>query len=380
MTERPHHVLYLIDQLRAIGGAERNLARMIRFLPEFGYRCSVVTLRDDPQSWFVESLACPVHVYPLVRTYDWNALVLARRLKHLIKAEEVAIAHTFFETSDLWGGLVAKLSGVPLLVSSRRDLGILRLFKHDVGYRLFRPMYDQVHGVSAEVCRYCVEHDRFDPRKVALVRNGIDIEEFDRPDGDRPIRDELGLPKDATVVVSVGHILRVKGLDTLLHAAAKVVQECPNTLFVVAGEVREQDHYSELLALVRRLGIEGNVKFVGGVKRIPALLKTSSVFCLLSRSEGLCNALLEAMAARLPCIATRVGGNPEVVQDQETGYLVPPNDPQAAAAALLELLRDQGRRTAMGSAGRAVVEKQFTVQAMVHRIADLYNGLLSTGN
>ena len=106
------------------------------------------------------------------------------------------------------------------------------------------------------------------------------------------------------------------------------------------------------------------------------LLKASDVFCLPSRSEGLSNALLEAMACRLPCVATDVGGNPEAVIDGLTGFLVPAENPEALAARILTLLRNRDSAQRMGQASRRLVESKFTVQHMIHRLAFLYNELL----
>src|SRR5439155_18746716 len=114
-------VLFLIDELCEFGGAERVLLRIIEHLPRERYSPRVVTFKIDERLGFADSLSCPLHVFPLRRTYDWGAVGVARKIREIIRAHNVQITHTFFETSDLWGGPIAKMSGCPVLISSRRD-------------------------------------------------------------------------------------------------------------------------------------------------------------------------------------------------------------------------------------------------------------------
>jgi len=125
-AQRPRHVLFLIDRFpERMGGAEGALWRTTKLLPRHRYRCSVATFAIDTRFGDVRPLFdCPFHVFPLERTYGWSALRTAFRIANMIRREKISIVHTFFSTSDLWGGLIAKLSGCPVLISSRRDMGI----------------------------------------------------------------------------------------------------------------------------------------------------------------------------------------------------------------------------------------------------------------
>src|SRR6185369_9234483 len=130
--QRPH-VLFLIDHLMARGGGESNLLKLVQLLPPEVVRCSVATFRIHPE--IRKSINGPVYVFPWKRVYHWSALKSAVALRRLIRNEHVDIVQTYFETSNLWGGIIAKLSGASLL-SSRRDMGILRKAKHTMAYRL----------------------------------------------------------------------------------------------------------------------------------------------------------------------------------------------------------------------------------------------------
>lgn len=364
-ASRPH-VLFIIDQLDQLGGAERVLFRMVRNLPAAGFSCSVVTFQASDR--VIDSLPCPSYVLSMGSTMGAQALKMALRLRRIIRTEKTAIVHTFFESSDLWGGLVARISGCRILVSSRRDMGILRQRKHRIAYRVLGPMFSQVQTVSEAVRKFIIHEDRLPPAKVVVVHNGIDLDHFPATDG-RPL---MAPPQ----IVSVGHIRKVKGFDTLIRAAALVCREFPACQFVIAGETREPEHRDELVSLAVDLGVADNVKLLGPANDVPALLRGASAFCMLSRSEGFSNAVLEAMACGLPAVVTDVGGNREAVEHGVTGLLVPPDNPKAAAESLLALLRDQQRLHDMGKAARVRVEEKFAVQAMVGRLVMLYEDLL----
>ncbi|HLI34582.1 MAG TPA: glycosyltransferase [Terriglobia bacterium] len=380
-SDRPH-ILFLIDQLCHAGGAERALLQIIRLLPRSKFRCSLATFKINRRQPAFADIPCPVHIFPLRRTYGWSGLRAAVRLSKLIRTERVRLVHTFFETSDIWGGAVAKLSGCPRLISSRRDMGIFRSARHRVAYRLMNPLFDSVLTVSEEVRRAAI-HEGLPASKVITVHNGIEAEKLmrARPGDGCELRNRLGLAEFPQVIATVANIRRVKGLDVLIRAMAIVREEYPGACLVVAGEILEPEYMRELQELIRDLDLAERVKFLGGSENVFALLRASDVFCLLSRSEGFSNALIEAMACGLPCVATRVGGNGEAVADGVSGFLVPPDDPEAAAHRILAVLRDPAKSRQMGRAGQLIVKTRFTAQAMIERLVDVYDHLLhSSGN
>jgi L-malate glycosyltransferase len=366
------HVLFVIDQLCGTGGAERMLLNIIRSLPKDRFRCTVVTFKNDPSWREFDNFPCPWWVFPLHRTYDWNALRVALRLRRLIRSQQVHIVHTFFESSDLFGGLVAKLSGVPVLISSRRDMGILRNWYHHFAYRVLNPLFDLVLTVSDEVRAFCIRHDRLDPVKVLTLYNGIETSILSAAAGGAGSRASLRLDGASHLISTVANVRRVKGLDILIRAAGKVCAEFPHAIFLVIGAVNEPRHLQELRELMESLGLTENVKFLGQTLDVIPLLKMSDVFCNSSRSEGFSNALLEAMACSLPCVATRVGGNPEAVEDGSSGFLVESEDSDTLADRILTLLRHPDRAREMGSEGRRIVESKFTIDTIMTQLVNIY--------
>ena len=134
-------VLYIIDQLCALGGAERVLLRILEHLPREKYSPHVVTFQINASLGLEKVLPCPLHVYPLRRTHGWAALGVARKIHQLVRSHNIRITHTFHATSDLWAGMIARMSGCPILISSRRDMGFLRTTKHQIAYRSARTLF-----------------------------------------------------------------------------------------------------------------------------------------------------------------------------------------------------------------------------------------------
>jgi glycosyltransferase involved in cell wall biosynthesis len=370
---RPH-VLFLIDHLMALGGGETNLLKVVQLLPPEQVRCSIATFRIKPE--IRQGISVPVYVFPWKRFFHVDAWKAVIALRKLIKTERVDIVQTYFETSNLWGGLVAKLSGA-LLLSSRRDMGILRKAKYALAYRLVNRLSDRVLAVSEEVKRFCIDADHIDPQRISVVYNGVDLKHIAaEASKDNPFAgaDWAGA---SHIITCVGNIRRVKGIDVLIKTAQRVCQALPNTVFVIAGSLYERDYSEEMQSMIRHLGLEKNVKLLGFVADPVPLLKMSDAFCLLSRSEGFCNALLEAMACGVPCVVTRVGGNPEAITDGENGFLVPVEDDAATAERLLTLLRDPEQRAKIGDSGRKSVQTRFSADVMIQKLIEVYSGLLA---
>jgi L-malate glycosyltransferase len=368
-------VLFLIDRLHCTeGGAEGVVQKLCSSLPAHGFRCMVATF------WAGEGVTqrfpCPVHIIPLTSMYGKKALRCARDFASLLRRERVKVVHTFFPASDLWGGTVARLSGCPVVISSRRDMGILRSRKHVFSYRFANRLFDQVQAVSDTVREVCINGDHIPKDKVVTVYNGVDLDAIDAAGpADRGL--SFGADEGQPVISTVANIRQVKGIDILVEAAALVARKIPNAIFaIIGGAIQEPEYWDAVQAAIKRMDLERNFRFLGARSDVYALLKQSDMFCLPSRSEGMSNALLEAMACRLPCVATSVGGNPEVVVDGISGFLVPREDSAALASRIVGLLSDHARARQMGQEGRRVVESKFTVHHMSRRLSQLYNDLL----
>lgn len=371
------HILFLIDVLYGThGGAEGVLWRITQGLPKERYRCSIATFASYADRVAADRFPCAVYRFPIERTYDLHALWTALRLGRLIRAERVSIVHTFFPTADLFGGLIARLSGCPIVISSRRDMGFQRTALHRAAYRLAGGLFDQVHAVGEQVRQYHIQQDGLKPGKVVTLYNGVDLAAIDGAPPGSQLR-ELAGEKASQVVLCVANIRPVKAMEVLVETAAIVRRALPGVRFVVAGAVQDTEYMRRVADLAARLGVSEQVLFVGQRADVIPMLKGCDLFFLPSRSEGLSNALLEAMACRRPCVVTDVGGNRELVADGRSGYLVPDGDPAAAARRVIGVLADPAAAAAMGREGRRTVEERFTAQGMIYRLTALYEDLLA---
>jgi glycosyltransferase involved in cell wall biosynthesis len=214
-----------------------------------------------------------------------------------------------------------------------------------------------------------------DPAKVATLHSGVNLQKVEALRPDQDLRHSLGLEQATPLIVTVGHIRKIKGVDVLLRSAAVVCREFPHAVFLVVGDISEPEHYLELEALKTQLHLGEQVKFVGALEDVLPLLKSCDVFCLPSRSEGFSNALLEAMACRLPCVTTCVGGNAEAIEDGVNGFVVQPEDSGMLAERILLLLRHPGLAAKMAESARKTVEERFDINVMIASLADVYDRL-----
>jgi glycosyltransferase involved in cell wall biosynthesis len=364
------HVLLVLDQFpRTLGGGERIVLKLADLLPKYGYRVSILTFSADPASAGLQSPPCSVYLLPLQRTYDLTALRGSLELRKFLREQKVRIVQTFFESSDLWAGFVTKAMSSAKLIWSRRDMGILRTGKHHVAYRLMTRVPDRVFAVSEQVRQHCIDVDGINPSRVQTIYNGLDLADWSSIS-------EAAKHAGEALVTTVGNIRWVKGHDVFIRAAASVAAQFPTATFSIAGDVLEPEYFAELQALVRNLKLSHRFRFAGGVKNLREHLSLADIFVLPSRSEGFSNAIVEAMAASLPVIATNVGGNSEAVQHGISGVIVPPEDSDALAAAIVQLLSDPAKARQMGAEGKRLAAEKFTTEAMMTQITSVYGSLL----
>jgi glycosyltransferase involved in cell wall biosynthesis len=281
------------------------------------------------------------------------------RLARLFRKERVDVVHTHDERPLVYGAAAARLARVPRVVHTRYGQKARNSRRQVFLFRLATSLADRVACVSDDAAALTVR-EGVSPRRVFTVRNGIDLTRFaytgPAPDGP---------------VVTVARLSPEKDVATLVRAAAVVARRLPSFRLEVAGDgVCRPD----LRRLTSELGMEGHVHFHGEVRDVPALLGRARLFVLPSVEEGISLTLLEAMARGLPVVATRIGGNPEVVADGETGLIVPASDPDVMAGAVLRLLGDAEAGRRMGRAGRQRVEAHFDVRRMVADYEAAYAG------
>ena len=373
----PHDtsILFLIDQLTELGGGERAAFQLAQELSKAGIKVTVVTFRGNPNPGAFK-LFSAITIMPLASCFSLRAIQVACRLLRHIRQNKVNLVQTFFESADTFGATVAKFSGVPCIISSRRDMGILRSTKHRIAYRIVSCFYSKVICVSDQVRNWHRREDHLREELVLTIHNGTktgEVEDTSRLSG---LREKLGIPPDVPVVVTVANINPWKGVDVFIECAALVLKTQASAVFAVAGDWTDVALVDALHERVIELGISDHVFFLGRVEDICGLLQMSDVFALLSRTEGFPNVVIEAMAASLPVVATAVGGTPEAVVDGVTGFLVESGDSAMAAQHICRLLGDPELKCRVGALGRKRVKEYFSIQQMVWKHVEVYDAVL----
>ncbi len=374
MTGRRLRITYLIDKLHR-AGAQTHLGQLATALDREAFDVEVLCLLDGgPVADEMRARGLNVEVLDLGRLYAPRGLAGLKNLVAHLRRRRVDVLHTYLISSNIYGTIAGRLAGVGAIVTSRRDTGFSRNWRlHFVEERFINPRVDRVVAVTPAVAEV-VRHERgLAPAKVLTIENGVDLEAW-RPElHTRPgLRREWSLADDEIAIGVVGHLSPVKGHADFLAAAAVVTRTYPRARFLLVGDGSLR---GELEAQSAALGLRGRVLFTGERHDIPAVLAALDVVVLSSHTEGMSNALLEAMAMERPVVATAVGGNPDVVRDGVTGYLVPPREPQALAAALLRIASDLPAAAALGRAARVDVAARLSLSRMVSRYEALYQEL-----
>jgi glycosyltransferase involved in cell wall biosynthesis len=356
------------------GGTERLVIEICRYLT--GRVDSTVCCLDHAGDWAAELAPLGIPVTALARQPGFRP-TLALDLARVITDRQIDVVHCHHYSPYVYGLLATVLHPRVRLIFTEHG----RLADASVSRkrRLLNPMLAcwpaQLCAVSADLLQHMVA-EGFPGNRLQVVYNGIDA-------GERPLRAHrqaaraaLGVPGDALVVGTVGRLDPVKNLGALLRAFAALVVEHPAARLVIVGDGPERE---ALLAAAHQFNVADRVVFAGYRADVRALMPAFDIYANTSSYEGVSLTILEAMAAGLPVVATRVGGNPEVVIDGETGRLVS-GHPHSMAGALVELADRPALRLAMGAAGRWRVKRHFSLDRMVEEYAAAYLGTRPVAN
>jgi len=360
------------------GGTERQMVNLVRALDPLRFELHLACLRRWGLLDEVESSGAPVVEYKITRLYNHTALREQIKFAQYLRRNRVHIVHTYGFYNNVFAIPPAKLAGAPVIVASIRDTGDLWTPMQRRVQKVICRLADQIL-VNAETIRQLLIATGYPQEKVTVIPNGIDFSRFARNGNDGRLRHEFDLPPHAPLVAVLSRLHPWKGIEYFLEAAMIVSRRFPEVRFLIVGEgqVVDSPYKRELEGYAVRLGLGERVVFAGFRLDVPEILAEVAVSVLPSLSEGLSNVLLESMAAGAPVVATRVGGNPEVVEDGETGLLVPPRDPAALAQAICRLLDSPELASRFGQAGRERVIKRFSLERMVQATESLYLDLLN---
>lgn len=362
-------VLFLIDELD-VGGTEQQILELVKRIDRRRYEPIVCCFRPGKVSAEIAASGVRVIEIPKRGKVDPRfVLTLAR----MMRREHIDLLQAYLFTANTWGRLAARIARVPIIVTSERNVDMWEeMYKQRLGVWLDR-WTQRTIGNSEAVGDYLAGKG-ITRDKIRVIYNGVDTSRFDGPVDPHATREELGIPAHHVVI---GHLARLepqKDPRTFLAAAAIVAKRNPNVSFLVVGGGSLK---ADLEREAKTLGLTDRMIFTGPRRDVPRLLAACDMSVLSSVKEGMSNTVMESMAAGRPMVATSVGGNPELIRDGETGFLVPTRDPQAIAEGLQRIIDDPALAKSMGLQAKARMAERFSVEAMVSETERLYDELVA---
>jgi glycosyltransferase involved in cell wall biosynthesis len=353
-----------------MGGSERQAALVAQALDPTRFRVHVAAFHTGGmRATELRQAGIPVHEIPVRSFKNSTLLTGAKRFRQLIRDENIELVHPFDYPTVIFGIPLARLFGVRVAISSQRGE---RGFLGPGWQRLLRftdRLVDRVAVNSVFVKNELIQSQGVPADRIAVLYNGLDTGQFHAED-----RQRLPELRDATAVIGTVSVLRrEKGIDSLIDAFARLQPAERGLRLLVAGGGEAQD---ELIAQAERMGVRGQCLFLPATKNVAPLYRSIDIYVLPSHTEAFSNSLLESIACGCCPVASRVGGNPEMVRDGENGFLFPPGNGAALADRLEVLLADPGRRQQFSAVGRQRIDQEFRMSLAGDRFGDFYRQLL----
>ncbi|MBE6370457.1 MAG: glycosyltransferase family 4 protein [Lentisphaerae bacterium] len=371
-----------------VGGAQENTFLSARGLVEAGHECvllsgpsegregSLLARMGNPGFAVVES---PLFVREISPWKDLNAIYW---LADYLKKEKFDVVHTHSSKAGIIGRIAGRMADVPMVVHTIHGLafgpydGFLKNQLYIRAERYAAKRCDRIYAVAQAMIDQCLAVNIGRPEQFKVVYSGMELDRFLNAKPDPALRAELGIPENRPVVGAVARLFPRKGYEDFFPVAARVVQACPDTCFLIMGDGPMRSEYEKKVA---ELGLKDQVFFAGLVSpdRIAEYIALTDLVAHFSLKEGLPRVAVQALAEGKPVVAYPLDGTPEVVLDGKSGFLTPPGDHEAAAAAVVSLLKQQEKRQAFGEFGRNLVRDKFPWRKMSDFLIEDYRNFLA---
>lgn len=368
-------ILHLITRL-PVGGAEKVLVDIVRRLDPAQYESVVCCIQAKGDLAIeIEKSGVPLYCLHRMRSkrFDWSAV---RGLMRLLREERIALVHSHLYHANLYGRIAAFLAGVPAVAHVHNVYAQRKLHRRLLN-RLLSRASARVIAVSDEIREDLVTHDRIDPRKIAVIRNGIDARRVDTELTQAQARARLGVSQEHVLIGCVGRLEEQKGHRFLLEACAKLNRDPDlrhRLRVVIVGDGRLR---ADLERQASALGLASSVSFLGTRQDVPEILRALDLFVMPSLWEGLSIAMLEAMAAGVAVVISDVSGVSQALGNNEHGIRVAPGDAAALAQAIRSLAGAPARRRTLGMSARERVKVAFSIDAMMSELTSVYGDALA---
>ncbi len=366
-------ILHIIGQL-GVGGAERQLYLLLEGLHD-RFNFTVISYDEKRLDYMdaIQALGVKVIVIPK-RPGLIGRLGFLRNLGNLIREIDPDIVHTWLRSANFWGRIACLLSKKKRrIIASVRNVGeIDKKILETLAERLLAKKIDVIITNTFAARNYMLSY-KIPEKKIRVIHNGIDPELYDFSATKEEIRKQLSIPEHKALIGTIGRMMPQKNHVMFVEVAREILRKRNDVHFVLVGD-GELRHNIE--ALISKYGLCELFTLTGQRDDIPQLLRAFDIFILTSLWEGLPNVIMEAMCARLPVVATDVGGVSELINHGENGFLVPPDDACAMFDAVNRLIDDEELRIKFGHAGRGKIEKRFSLDQICEATSRIYDELL----
>ncbi|RJP56310.1 MAG: glycosyltransferase [Candidatus Auribacter fodinae] len=342
----------------AIGGTEKMIIQVAGSLNDRGFVSYVVSLKPGlPLKEQCSKMNITCLSVEMRSKFDISALF---RLYALIRDIKPDILHTYLFHSNILGRIIGRIARVPVIISGQRNVDLWRKWYHNIIDRISSRFCRYIIANSYAGQRFLIDAVRMPPAKVMVIHNGVDFQSV------RSSFTNTAYQNKPLTLVTVASLTRKKGHEFLFEA---LKTKRGKWLLILVGTGREKERLKQLC---EEYGLCDKINFAGFKTEIRSFLEQADIFILPSLWEGLPVALMEAMAFGCACVATDVGGVPELISDRQNGLLVPPGDSQALRNAIDCLHDSPDMRVMLGQAAAKTIREHFSVRKMIDTLSDVY--------
>ncbi len=366
-------ILYLTSLMGKMGGAEKNIYDIVGHLDRTRFTPYVLCLKGGDLIDDLNSKGIHSEVIGLDKIVSLKGIRKGFWLYKFIKRERISIVVTYHQDADIWGGFFSWLARADV-ISSRRDLGYQLTRKHIFLYKILNRLYSRIVCVSDAVLKHVAAREAADEKKMLTVYNCLDAAKYDSESvrsKAKALRKELLIGSSTIILGCLGSFRPIKGYIYLVRALSKVVEVHQDIKLVLVGYI-DSDYFTEVKEEAEQLGLSDYLIFTGHKTDTLKYMALFDIFILPSLSEGFSNALIEAMAAGKPVVATDVGGNAEVVENGKSGLIVEPGDSIELSVAILRYLKEPALQKSCGSNGKKAVSNTLNIEVMMNRLEGIY--------
>ncbi len=357
------------------GGAEAVLLNIAGNVDKNRFNPTVVLHKSR---WLHEQLLkneIETEIIPSKRSWDMFFLV---KFIRYCRSHKIDLIHSHLFGANLYSCLAGAVLRLPVITTFHNELYFQGRLERFMALKsiIIRNFAAQMVFVAEYMKKDYIEHSNFPDNKSVTVYNGIDLKyDIDNIDSSS-LKKELGILDNDLLVGHIANLRAPKGHQYLIKAASLVCNNFPSAKFLLIGDEGDGTIKKEIEDFIAESGLGENIRLLGFRKDVNKLLQLIDVFVLSSTSEGLPLSVIEAMASSKPVVATNVGGLPEIVVHDQTGYLVEPQNARALAEKLIFFLENEALRNRMGQAGRKVIEEKYSLKTMIDNYQNLYENLV----